>query len=311
MRVIFYGHSVSLWHILLERDNKLNKNEQVEKAFKQLKALKQNELFSDDDLMREAESLVNQRQQIKDLEVENLFISKAEKKQAVMLLKKYLSDYTIETISDKNTLCQLIYLEILNFSLQNALNDARKTTKAIPSNMVDLIHRNMQEIAKTKLSLGIAKNSKDQNKQDGFAYLQLVKKKYKKWLGENQATRTLWCPHCAKATLLKIKMDIWEAQQHPFFRDRILGNEHLISLYKQNKLTREDLAKIFEVSPDYVDWLVVKCWRLDIDEKEAETTENEEKSEEIVNLEHKTEEKSDIPDVDQVSPKDEIPPSAS
>lgn len=276
----------------------LDKNERVEKAFNQLKGLKQNDI-SDEDLLREAENLVNIREQVKELEADIQFDSKKEKKQAIELLKKYLIDYSIETVSDKQTLTQLIFLEVLNSRLQRVINQAEKDTKAIPSNMVDLVHRNMQEIAKTKQSLGITKSAKDQNKQDGYTYLKLVQKKYKKWLSENQATRTLWCPHCAKATLLKIKMDNWEAQQHPYFRDRILGNEHLISLYKENKLTRNDLAKIFEVSADYVDWLVVKGWRLDIDEKEsesAESTENQQKSEEIVVIEEKVEEKTDIPD---------------
>lgn len=245
-------------------------DQQVQKTLKQLKGLKYSKTSkTPDELLQQAEALVREKEQVDAINVQALFIEKEEKRKAVELLKKYISDYTIETISDKNTLSQLVYLEILNLRLQKALNEAQEKLQAVPSNTVDLIHRNIEQISKLKLSLGISKSIKDQNKQDGYATLQLIKKKFKKWLSENQASRTLWCAHCGKSMLLKIKTDIWEAQKHPFFKDRILGNEHLVNLYKAGKVTREDLAKVFEVSPDYIDWLVVKGWRLlsDADEK--------------------------------------------
>lgn len=241
--------------------------EKVQKALKQLKGLKYNKK-SEEELRTQAEALVASKEQLESIDVESLFTLRSEQKQAVLLLKKYLTDYTIETVSDKNTLCQLIYLEILNLRLQESLNKIHNDTKTMPPATVELIHRNLEQVAKLKNLLGVTKNAKDQNKQDGFSYLQLLKKKYKKWLEENQASRTLWCPHCAKATLLKIKMDEWEAQKHPFFRDRILGNVHLIELFKAGKLTREDLAKVFEVSPDYINWLVAKGWKLLSEEEE-------------------------------------------
>jgi DNA-directed RNA polymerase subunit RPC12/RpoP len=107
----------------------------------------------------------------------------------------------------------------------------------------------------------------------------MIKPKFRRWLDENQASRYIVCPHCSKSILLKIRTEAWEAQKHPFFRDRILGNAHLIELYKQNKLTKEDLAKIFETSPDYVVWLVEKAWRLQ-SVVEQETNENNKKKEE-------------------------------
>ena len=58
--------------------------------------------------------------------------------------------------------------------------------------------------------------------------------------------------------MLKLKPAIYDIQNHPFFRDRIVGNTHLIRLYNQRKLTKEDLAKIFETSEDYVEWLLTK-----------------------------------------------------
>jgi hypothetical protein len=64
--------------------------------------------------------------------------------------------------------------------------------------------------------------------------------------------------------MLKMRTEAWEAQKHPYFKDRLLGNEQLIRLYKLGKLTKEDVASVLGTSPDYTDWLINK-WRVDID----------------------------------------------
>lgn len=264
--------------------------DKIQKRFNQLEGLQKSSNqpnISDEELYEKARKSVIEKEKLDDIDIESLFHYKAEQKKGRVLLSKYINDYTIESVSDKNTLCQLIYLEILNQRLQKALNDAERDTHAIPTNYVELIHKNINEITKLKQQLGISKNKKTDEKRDGYAYLQVIKKKYKKWLSENQASRTLWCPHCGKSTLLKIKMDVWETQKHPFFKDRILGNEHLILLFKDNKLTKEDLSKIFEVSPDYIDWLVANGWGL----KAEGTKEVENVVEDDTNTESGTERK--------------------
>jgi len=93
--------------------------------------------------------------------------------------------------------------------------------------------------------------------------LQALKEKFKVWRGDNQGSRNMVCPHCGKMTMLKIRMDKWIAQQHPFFKDRFLANKHLMRLYLTDKLTKEDIAKILDSSPDYIDWLVETLWMTD------------------------------------------------
>jgi len=78
------------------------------------------------------------------------------------------------------------------------------------------------------------------------------------WGEQNQGSRTCICPHCGKMVLLKIRTDKYDVSKHPFFRDRILGNVHMIKLYKENKISKEDCAKILGVSNDYIDWLIEK-----------------------------------------------------
>lgn len=239
------------------------REEKIEKLTKRLKQLDGYKNSTPSELREAALDMLRFKDTEAEMEITQLFKLREEKTVAQQLLKKYLKDYTIETISDRNTLKNLIYLEVLNFRLQERLNDIHYETKSSPKDIVKTIHENIQEISELKEKLGITRQKEQQLHQnkDPLAYINLLIKKRKKWLEENQASRYMSCPHCGKSVLLKIKMDVWETQKHPFFKDRILGNDHLVELYRQGKLSKKDLALIFETSEDYIDWLVTK-WNL-------------------------------------------------
>jgi len=97
--------------------------------------------------------------------------------------------------------------------------------------------------------------AEEKKSDDPFNYIQKLKLKFKKWKEENQASRTAICPHCSKLILFNIRIDAWEAKKHPFFKDRLLANEHLWQLYKEGKITKDDIANILGCSSDYVIWL--------------------------------------------------------
>ena len=237
--------------------------ERLEKFIKKISILTPYRNKSREELHEIATKLLLAKERESDINIDSIFISKDEKKQAQVLLKKYLEDYTIETISDKNTLKQLIYLEILNYRLQTSLNDIHANTAGTPKDLVKTVHENIMQITTLKDKLGLTRQKEQLNSRDGYGYLVLLQKKYKKWLEENQASRYMTCPHCGKSILMKIKIDKYDAQKHPFFKDRILGNTHLIKLYEEQKLSKDDLSKIFETSLDYIDWLISK-WNVSI-----------------------------------------------
>lgn len=245
--------------------------QKIENRYKTLKALQKSpkkshiDHPSDDELWKQAESYILENESIQGIDIQSISPIKEEQKIAKAMIVKYLNDYSIDTVSDRNTLTQLIYLEILHQRFQKSVNTVQQETNTIASPVVELMHKNLKEISALKEKLGIARNKNKAQEDDGYSYLQLIKQKYRKWLDENQASRYLICPCCAKSILLKIKTEAWEAQKHPFFRDRILGNEHLVKLYKEGKLTRKDLANIFETSEHYIDWLVEKGWGLNIE----------------------------------------------
>lgn len=188
------------------------------------------------------------------------FTTKTEKKLASALLASYLKDYTIETIADRNTLKEIIYLEVNQIRLQEKLNEFfDQKTKTVPIDLIEIIHKNSDAIIKLKNTLGL--NKSKEAKKEAYDVLQHLFQRAEKWRAENQGSRTLVCPHCSKMVLLKIRTTFYDTQKHPFFKDKILYNAHLIKLYTENKLSRDDVAKVLEVSPDYVDWLVEKVWK--------------------------------------------------
>jgi len=191
-------------------------------------------------------------------DISSLFLDKKEKKRAKELQKKYLEDYTIESISDINTLKQLIYLEVLNIRLQETMNIKKKEGKDLSDKVIKSVHENIREISNLKDRLGLSKIKQELNSSDAFKSIEILKKKFKVWRDNNQGSRTTVCPHCGKMILFKIRTDKYEAQKHPFFKDRVLHNTHLMKLLSEGKITKTDIGLILEVSPYYVDWLLSK-----------------------------------------------------
>ena len=203
------------------------------------------------------------------LGVEGLFTDKEEIKLAKELEKKYLSEYTIESVSDKNLLYYLIYLEVLHTAkLQKAANEFTASNENLPTWLLDSIHKNINQIIEIKDKLGLTR--KEEVTNDAYHSLEILRKKFKLWCENNQASRTLVCPHCSQMMMLKIRTEQWEAQKHPFFKDRLLGNETLILLYKQNRLTKEEIGNILGTSSQYIDWLITK-WNVEVDVPSKET----------------------------------------
>lgn len=194
-----------------------------------------------------------------DLDVSNLFTDREEKKVGRSLMKKYLRDYAIESVSDRNTLKQLVYLEILHSErLQRQANEQFEKHQATTPQLMKAIHDNLKQILELKGSLQLLHDKTSKAASDTYKAFETLKRKAKVWRDNNQASRAMKCPLCSKHIMLKIRADVWEAQKHPYFKDKLLGNEHLIKLFKEKKLTEVDLSSILQCSPDYITWLISK-----------------------------------------------------
>ena len=47
----------------------------------------------------------------------------------------------------------------------------------------------------------------------------------------------------SEMVMLKIRTEAWEAQKHPFFKDRVLYNKHLVKLYQSGIISKEDVSE--------------------------------------------------------------------
>jgi len=191
-------------------------------------------------------------------------LNKEESKRANKLFNEYKANYNIDSFSDLQLLEELVYRETKQDSYKRKLGELNKklaeketTANIIPKAVLNAFNENLQQILILKDKLGLFEEKKD---EDAFKHIQTLKKKFKVWQKENQGSRTLLCPECGKVIMLRIRTDAWEAQKHSFFRDRILTNDHLLKMYKEGKILKEDVAKVLGVSDDYVDFILEKFY---------------------------------------------------
>lgn len=261
--------------------------EKVESRLRYYKSSGSHKGKTDAELRTIAEDSIKLSALLSELEITDQFEDQTEKDRAEELARKYFKDYTFEYVSDKNTLKQLIFLEMLNERLQRSLNEFYKDAQSVPVQMMDGLHKNLIQIIELKKILGLTKSDKDSSSSDAGKALDLLKKKFRVWRQNNQGSRTLVCPHCSKMVMLKIRTDAWDAHKHPFFQDRWLTNPHLFALLDAGKLTISDVAKVLDTSEDYILWIrnkiapnkSIKQLNIDLKQKADITTqENSDKS---------------------------------
>lgn len=194
---------------------------------------------------------------VADIELLTKFKDPEEKKLSRLLLHKYLNEFDIESISDRNTLAQLIYFEVNQVRIQQKLNEIYNTdARAISQDLLEVMQKNAELIIKLKSTLGLSKPKDRANSLDALQHLM---RRHTKWRLENQASRTLKCPHCFQLIWLKIRTEAWEAQKHPFFQDTFLYNRTLLdNLGRTVVINRDFIARIFNTSTDYIDWIIQK-----------------------------------------------------
>ena len=262
----------------------------VESITKQIKGLTQYRKLTSEKLKEAAEKILEDKdKKDKDpLNIEMFFEKKSEKKAAQKLLKKYLDNYSIETISDKQVLIQLIFLEIIHFRLMESANKSQDDNGATPGTTIKSIHENIREIINLKNQLGIGKKS---GNDDSVSGLDTLRKKYLLWMSENVACRQFICPACSQMILLKIKIDQYDASLHPHFKDRTLFNEEMARLYLEGTISSQNVAKMLDCSEFYCDWMIKKMWptnpKYDEMKKEIESNPDLEISEVTENIDVK------------------------
>lgn len=194
-------------------------------------------------------------------------LERREKEHGKEMFDDYVLHYHISSYSDMQMLEELIYRELMQTRLKKKIEKLEAKYKkedkeySTPKHIIETMNENFEQVLSIKEKLGMLENK---DGVDTFEQFKILEAKFKVWCEQNQGSRTFTCPHCSKSVILYVKPDTWEAQGHKHFRDRILCNDHLVKLYKDKKITAEDVALILGTSSKYTTWLIQKWYQNEI-----------------------------------------------
>lgn len=210
---------------------------------------------------------------LRDLVNSGNFLDDKEKELATKIYEAYLSQHDFDSFSDLATLSTLVYNEVLAKRVQRSINSCTdKDGKSYISDKLLKSHTDLtNEILSLKKKLGIDR----EEKQDEMTALQLLKKRFNAWVNENKASCTIavpfTCQSCGrddvKMVLLRKVVRDWEAIDHPAFLGRFYYSKHAMDMVEAGTLKKEDYAKIFQVSVDYVDWCRANRGKIVVNDK--------------------------------------------
>ena len=137
--------------------------------------------------------------------------------------------------------------------------------------MIDVMHKNLEEVMTLKRSLSITRDSIQNDSSAVDKKIHLMREQFDLWRENNQASFEAKCPYCGQMFLMAIRTEHYDAQRHPYFKDNVLFSKHLLRLYLSEKITKHDVALILESSEDYVEWLIEKHWKRTRDYEELKS----------------------------------------
>jgi len=217
---------------------------------------------------------------LRDLVNSGNFLDDKEKELATKIYEAYLSHHEFDSFSDLATLSTLVYSEVLLTRIQKAINACTdKDGKSYISDKLLGSHEDLvNQILSLKKKLGIDR----EEKQDEMTALQLLKKRFNAWVNENKASCTIavpfTCQSCGredvKMVLLRKIVRDWTAIDHPAFLGRFYYSKHAMDMVEAGTLSKEDYAKIFQVSVDYVDWCRANRGKIVVNDKLVDKKEN-------------------------------------
>jgi hypothetical protein len=148
----------------------------------------------------------------------------------------------------------LVFNEVLVCRIQKTINEL--TSKDGKTYINDKLVKSLHEAEDQCLALKLKLHIDNEDKKDDLTVLQLLKKRFHIFIQDNKNEFTCVCAKCGNLLLLRRRVDNFDVMVHPQFSGRWYFNRHAIQMVKDGRLTREEYAKIFATSPDYVDWCI-------------------------------------------------------
>ena len=220
-----------------------------DKLFKRYRNMKQYKNFSDEELMKIVQKKIEEKELLECF----IGLKDDEKKKALQLYNRYIMENSFESLAEKSTLTNLVYIQILIDRVKTFIKDEGDTKKgAIPIRMAEkLVELTNQEMS-LKEKLGMLKDAKSESALD---LVNELKEKALKYYEEHAGETYVKCPECENFFRLLMKIDDLEPAKATFFKGTTLYNVKLMELYHYKKLTKNEIAEILGVHENYIDFI--------------------------------------------------------
>jgi len=211
--------------------------------------LKQNQGKSPEEIVQ----LVDKKIREEELLTAFVGLNELEKQKAIQLYEQYVTEHSFESLAEKSTLINLVYLEILNDRVKLFIEQEGKDKNgAIPLKMTEQLVANTTQIMELKERLGMMKDADSENALD---LINELKDKALAYYSEHAGETYVKCPECQSLFRLLMKIDNLEPAKATFFRGTTLYNQKLMELYHYKKITLEDCAEIMGVNSKYITFI--------------------------------------------------------
>lgn len=225
----------------------------LKQKINQIRGLKPYKGKSPDELKEIAKNLLSEEK--KAFSLEGNWINKTEKNKAEALFNNYIEEFHFDNSSQIELLKKLVFEEIYANRIEVEIKkrfDDKDQEYPVNKTLTDSYNNIVDKILYIKKQLGMVE---EKNKTNPLEYIQRLFKKFKVWKENNVEGRGVTCCWCKKKFFLNIRTDKYEAQKHPYFTGRILNNPVLWKIYKEGRITKEELANALETSTFYIDFI--------------------------------------------------------
>jgi len=201
----------------------------------------------------ELEQLVQKKIDEEGLLTAFVGLSDIEKQKAIQLYDQYVSEHSFESLAEKSTLINLVYLEMLNDRVKLYIEKEGKDKQgAIPLRMTEQLVFNNTQIMQFKEKLGMMRDADSEN---ALELMNELKEKALTYYNEHAGCTTIRCPYCQQLFNLLMDVSNLTPEKCSFFRGTMLYNLPLLNLYHNKKITKEEVANVLGTHINYVDFI--------------------------------------------------------
>lgn len=176
----------------------------------------------------------------KNADIGSKFTNADEAKQARELLQRYIAEYPNLSYGQMETIEDLIVHQINKSYIQKQIDTIKSEKKSVPLSLFEQLQTIEEYIYGVKEKIGL----NDKTEVGELSGLQMLQKKFEKYINENRNEFTCVCSNCGTMLLLRKVVKDFDVLNHPWFAGRWLFNLPIIKFVKEGILTKEQATEI-------------------------------------------------------------------